>query len=371
MKILYFDILTGVSGDMILSSLLNLLSKKKIEDFRKEFSLLKLPIKFKIKKVKKNEVSAYQISLIKEDKKTFQPQDFIKIIKNSQLKEDVKNLSLKILNSLIKAESKIHQEKKRYIHFHELGDYDTLLDICGTSILIDILKPEKIYSSPVVLGKKKAFATLEILKGIPVYEINYDYELTTPTGAAIIKNLASDFIPLPLMKIDNIGYGAGYFNLEIPNILRVIYGELLEKTDKIILLETNLDHLPPLIFENLFNLLFKNGALDVFITPIFMKKLRPAYKLSCLVKEEDREKIMKIIFSETETLGIRYYPVFRNILKREIKEIKTKYGKVRLKEAEIMGKVIKNWEYEDIKRIAEKRKIPLIQIYKELSEYLR
>lgn len=371
MKVLYFDILTGISGDMILSALLNLLSEKEIDYFKKEFSLLKLPIEFEIKKIKKREVSAYQVKLLKEDKKRFQPRDFIKIIKNSKLKEDIKNLSLKILNSLIQAEGKIHQESKKYVHFHELGDYDTLLDVCGTSILIHILKPEKIYSSPVVLGKKKAFATLEILKEIPVYELDYDYELTTPTGAAIIKNLCDKFIPLPLMKIYNIGYGAGYFDLEIPNILRVIYGELIEKQDRIILLETNLDHLPPLIFENLFDLLFKNGALDVFITPIFMKKMRPAYKLSCLIQEKDKEKIMKIIFSETETLGIRYYPVFRNTLKREIKEIKTKYGKIRIKEAEIEGRVIKNWEYEDIKKIAQKRKIPLIQIYKELTDYLK
>ncbi|MEO0090271.1 MAG: nickel pincer cofactor biosynthesis protein LarC [candidate division WOR-3 bacterium] len=371
MKILYFDILTGISGDMVLSSLLNLLKEEEINYFKKEFSLLGLPIKFEIKKIKKREVSAYQIRLLKQNKERFQPRDFIKVIENSKLKEEVKELSLKILDSLIKAESKIHGEEKRYAHFHELGDYDTLLDICGTSILINILKPKKIYAGSVVLGKKKAFATLEILKGIPVYELNYDYELTTPTGAAIIKNLCDDFIPLPLMKIYKIGYGAGYFDLEIPNILRVIYGELIEKQDRIILLETNLDHLPPFIFENLFDLLFKNGALDVFITPIFMKKMRPAYKLSCLIEEKDKDKIMKIIFSETETLGIRYYPVFRDILKREIKEIKTKYGKIRIKEAEIEGKIIKNWEYEDIKRIAQKRKIPLIQIYKELSSYLK
>ncbi|MCS7250613.1 MAG: nickel pincer cofactor biosynthesis protein LarC [candidate division WOR-3 bacterium] len=370
MKILYFDILSGISGDMVLSSLLNLLSKKEIEIFKKELSLLNLPIKFEIEKVKKREISAYQIK-IKEDKKSFQPKDFIKIIEDSQLKEENKKLSLKILDSLIKAESKIHQEKKRYVHFHELGSYDTLLDICGVSILINMLKPERIYSSPVVLGRKKAFATLEILKEIPVYEIAYDYELTTPTGAAIIKNLCDNFSLLPLMKIYKIGYGAGYFDLEIPNILRVIYGELIEKENKIILLETNLDHLPPLIFENLFTQLFKNGALDVFITPILMKKMRPAYKLSCLIEEKDKEKIMKIIFSETETLGVRYYPVFRNILKREIKKIKTKYGMIRIKEAEVEGKVIKNWEYEDIKRIAQKRKIPLIKIYKELSEYLK
>ncbi len=371
MKILYFDILTGISGDMVLSSLLNLLEEKEIEDFRREFSLLKLPIKFKIKKVKKKEISAYQIELIKEDKKSLYPRDFIKIIENSYLKEDIKNLSLKILNSLIKAESKIHKEKRRYVHFHEIGDYDTLLDICGTSILINKLKPERIYASPVVLGKKKAFATLEILKGIPVYEIDYDYELTTPTGAAIIKNLCNNFTSLPLMKISKIGYGAGYFDLEIPNILRILYGELIEKGDKILLLETNLDHLPPFIFENLFNQLFKKGALDVFITPIFMKKMRPAYKLSCLIEEKDKEEIMKIIFSETETLGIRYYPVFRNTLKRTLKEIKTKYGKLKIKEAEIDGKIIKNWEYEDIKKIAKKRKLPLIQIYKELSQYLK
>ncbi|MEO0119054.1 MAG: nickel insertion protein, partial [candidate division WOR-3 bacterium] len=218
MKILYFDILTGISGDMVLSSLLNLLKEKEINYFKKEFSLLGLPIKFEIKKVKKREISAYQIRLLKQNKERFQPRDFIKVIENSKLKEEVKELSLKILDSLIKAESKIHGEEKRYAHFHELGDYDTLLDICGTSILINILKPKKIYAGSVVLGKKKAFATLEILKGIPVYELNYDYELTTPTGAAIIKNLCDDFIPLPLMKIYKIGYGAGYFDLEIPNI---------------------------------------------------------------------------------------------------------------------------------------------------------
>ncbi|MEO0104932.1 MAG: nickel insertion protein, partial [candidate division WOR-3 bacterium] len=134
MKILYFDILTGISGDMVLSSLLNLLKEEEINYFKKEFSLLGLPIKFEIKKIKKREVSAYQIRLLKQNKERFQPRDFIKVIENSKLKEEVKELSLKILDSLIKAESKIHGEEKRYAHFHELGDYDTLLDICGTSI---------------------------------------------------------------------------------------------------------------------------------------------------------------------------------------------------------------------------------------------
>jgi len=371
MKILYFDILSGISGDMVLSALLNLLSKKELKDFLKEFSLLKLPIRFSLKEVKKKDISALQLEVINKKEKPYQPKDFIAIIKSLPLKKEVKERALKILNSLIEAESKVHKEKKRYVHFHQIGDYDTLLDIIGTTLLIDKIAPQKIYSSPIVLGKQKAFATLEILKNLPVYELDYNFELTTPTGAALIKNLADKFIPLPLMKIEKIGYGAGHWDLEIPNILRVIYGELLKKEENIILIETNLDHLPPLIFENLFNLLFQNGALDVFITPIFMKKLRPAYLLSCLCQEKDKDKIIETIFSETETLGIRYYPVLRETLKREIKIINTKYGKVRIKIGELNNKKIKNFEYEDIKKIAEKKKIPLIKIYKELSSYLK
>jgi uncharacterized protein (TIGR00299 family) protein len=371
MKILYFDIISGISGDMVFSALFHLLSKKAQKDFLKEFSLLKLPVRFSIKAVRKKDISALQLAVIDKKTKPYQPKDFIAIIKSLPLKKEVKELSLKILNSLIIAESKVHREKKRYVHFHEVGDYDTLLDIIGTSLLIDKIGPQEIYASPVVLGKVKAFATLEILKNVPLYEIDYPFELTTPTGAAIIKNLAHQFIPLPLMKIEKIGYGAGHFDLEIPNILRVIYGELLKKEDNIILIETNLDHLPPLIFENLFNLLFKKGALDVFITPIFMKKLRPAYLLSCLCQEKDKAELIKTIFSETETLGIRYYPVLRETLKREIKVVNTKYGKVRIKIGEFNNSQIKNFEYEDLKKIAQKKKIPLIKIYKELSPYLK
>ncbi len=371
MKILYFDILSGISGDMVLSALLNLLSKKELKDFLKEFSLLKLPIRFSLKEVKKKDISALQLAVIDKRAPPYQPKDFIALIKGLPLKKEVKELSLKILNSLITAESKVHKEKKKFVHFHQIGDYDTLLDIIGTALLIDKIAPQEIYSSPIVLGKKKAFATLEILKNLPVYQLDYDFELTTPTGAAIIKNLTNKFIPLPLMKIEKIGYGAGHWDLEIPNILRVIYGELIKKEENIILIETNLDHLPPLIFENLFNRLFQKGALEVFITPVLMKKLRPAYLLTCLCQEKDKDEILKTIFSETETLGIRYYPVFRKTLKREIKVVNTQYGKVRVKIGELNNKKIKNFEYEDIKKIAERRKIPLLQVYKELAPYLK
>ena len=208
-------------------------------------------------------------------------------------------------------------------------------------------------------------------------QIDIDTELVTPTGAAIIAELSEDFINLPPMKVEKIGWGAGYKDLKIPNVLKVYLGDSqvedkditnkditdIKKGSDIIVMETNIDDCSGEILGYTEELLFKNGALDVFFTPIFMKKNRPAYRLSVTCKQEDLKKMQNIIFKQTTTIGIRYRKEYRTVLKREEVEIETKYGKIKAKKVENNGEKYIYPEYESIKEIAEKNNIPIKELY--------
>ena len=186
----------------------------------------------------------------------------------------------------------------------------------------------------------------------------------TPTGAAIIAELATDFMPLPEMQVEKIGWGSGSKDLQIPNVLKVYYGNIEDEKNDVIVMETNIDDCGGEILGYTEELLFKNGALDVFFTPIFMKKNRPGYRMSITCKQEDKLKLQNIIFRETTTIGIRYRKEHRAVLKREIIEIETKYGKIKAKKVINNGEEYIYPEYEEIKKIAEKNNIPLKNFYK-------
>ncbi len=372
MPTVYFDLISGISGDMIISSLLSV--GLPFSTWKREIARLKLPLAIKLRKVNRGHIQSSYLAISDKGRRVKTPKEFFTIIKNSPLRPLLKEKAEEILYRLLRAEAKVHGIKLgsiQQIHLHELGSYDTILDIIGSLLAIDILGIEKIYSSPVPLGKIRAPATLELLTNIPVYEKEIDFEITTPTGAAIISSLAAQFIPLPLMKIQRIGYGAGSFDLEIPNCLRAIIGEEIKKAKVIFAIETNIDNTSPELFEHIMERLFAQGALDVYLIPLYAKKNRPAVILSALVAEDKKEVIIDTIFEETKTLGIRIYPVERYEAEREIKGIKTEYGEVRVKIGKWRG-AVKNvsFEYEDMKRIAQKKKIPLKILYDRLSRYL-
>lgn len=303
--------------------------------------------------------------------------DVEQIIDNSSIDEKSKELAKKIFMRVAKAESKVHNKPLEEVHFHEVGAIDSIVDIVGTAILINKINPDKIISSIVNDGygfiecahgtmSVPVPATSEIFasSNVKFRQIDIDTELVTPTGAAIIAELSTEFTTLPSMTVEKIGWGAGYKDLKIPNVLKVYYGEMNEQNDGIVVMETNIDDCSGEILGYTSEKLFKNGALDVFYTPIFMKKNRPAYRLTVVCKKENILKLQNIIFRETTTIGIRYRYEYRTELAREIIEIDTKYGKLKAKKVINNGETYIYPEYESMKELAEKNNIPLKELYK-------
>lgn len=312
-------------------------------------------------------------------------EDIRKIILNSGLNENVKNLSLKMFQKIAEAEAKIHNKTINEVHFHEVGAIDSIVDIVGAAICIDYLKPDKIISSSVELGggfvtcahgtfPVPAPATVEILKGIPVKSGVVKHETTTPTGAAILATISDEFTDNTGFTIQKTGYGIGHKDFSIPNVLRVYLGEgepVAKTTVKSAIIECNIDDMNPEFYDYVFEMLFKAGASDVFITPVIMKKSRPAVTLSVLCTSETEQQVEKILFEETSTLGIRKHYVNKTMLDRKTENIDTPYGKVRVKYAFYNGRFLKSKpEYEDCLTIAREKKLPIGEVYKKVSEFI-
>ena len=407
MKILYFDCSSGISGNVTLGALteiigdenylLNELKKLNIDGYKIEIS----------KKIK-NGITGTYVDVILDNEHTLDHhtdlhehhhehnhssshehhhehrnlEDVNKIIENSSLNNDVKNLAKKIFLRVAEAESKVHNKTLDEVHFHEVGAIDSIVDIVGTAILINKINPDKIISSIVNDGygfiecahgtiSVPVPATSEIFVNSKVKfrQIDIDTELVTPTGAAIIAELAEEFKTLPTMTIEKIGWGTGSKDLKIPNVLKVYYGDMQEKAEDFLVMETNIDDSTGEILGYVQEKLFEEGALDVFFTPIFMKKGRPAYRLTVACKRKDMLKLQNIIFRETTTIGIRYRFESRTELAREFVEIDTKYGKIKAKKVINNGETYIYPEYENMKKLAKENNIPLKELYK-LEELL-
>ncbi|RAK11865.1 hypothetical protein C8C77_101179 [Halanaerobium saccharolyticum] len=311
--------------------------------------------------------------------------DIQELINQSQLSQKVKALSIDIFAKVAEAEAKVHNKSIAEVHFHEVGAVDSIVDIVGTAILVELLNPDHIYASAVPLGTGfvdaahgripiPAPATIEILKGVLVYSTGVRGELVTPTGAAIIKTLAEEFIEMPEVEIDKIAYGAGKKDFEITNLLRVYQAKKKSK-EKLLILETNIDDMSGEIYSYLFPKLLEAGAKDVYLTNIMMKKNRPAQKLTVLTAAEKQKELEEIIFRETTTLGIRNQEVNRSCLERRYFDLNSSLGKVTIKAGYYEGELIKySPEYEESKKIAEKENMGLQKVYdllkKEAAEKL-
>jgi len=389
MKIAYFDCFSGISGDMTVGALLD--AGLKIETLEKELKKLGLSgYQLEVNKVVKKGISATQFKVkIKEEGVERRFKDILTILEKSKLDEEIKKETKKIFFNIAQAESKIHQKDIDKIHFHEIGGLDSIIDITSAVIGIKTLGIEEIYSSNLPVGKGfvkcahgvipvPAPATLELLKNIPIYSGGIESEMITPTGAAIIGTLAKSFGGRPLMKIERIGYGAGEKEFTIPNLLRVSIGEKILKdenlkdgyvSDEAVLIETNIDDINPEFYDYIMEQLFSQGALDVFLTPIQMKKNRPAHMLSIIVYEQDLKEILEVLFSESTTLGVRIREIKRLRLGQQNFIAETKYGKIRVKVGIFKGE-IKNIapEYEDCKKMAKQHKVPLKEIYEEVKK---
>jgi pyridinium-3,5-bisthiocarboxylic acid mononucleotide nickel chelatase len=292
--------------------------------------------------------------------------DIQKIIKDSSLPEKIKKQGLQIFRNLFEAEAKVHGSTIEKTHLHELGCVDCLVDIFGTLIGLSILGIEKVYASPINLGSGStqtshgimpvpAPATAELLKGIPCYSSGPAFEMTTPTGAVLLKTLSSGVGSMPLFSTEMIGIGAGNKDPEErPNILRVMVGEAddLIQDETITVIETNIDDMNPQVYEYVMERLFSAGALDVFLTQVIMKKTRPGVVITVLCSAEKKNEIINILLKETTTIGVRFYKTNRVIMKREIKQVQTKFGRVRVKRSTLGSSVRVTPEYEDCKMIA-------------------
>jgi len=354
MKIAYFDCSSGVSGDMIMSALVDAgLSEKYLIGELKKLKIAKFTLRFT--DIKKNGMHAKFANITGGE----QLREFSKvkeIIKKSKLRETIKQQGLKIYSKIAMAESKAHSIAKGLVHFHEIAEVDTIIDIFGAVIGIDALKIEKVYSSSFNLGRP-APATVEIIKGLPIYSTDDKNELTTPTGAAIISTVAEKIGPIPEMKIEKTGAGAGTADFEKPNILRVYLGSSEKKyfsADEKILLETNIDDMDARIFPYIMDKLFVNEAVDVWMTNIYSKKGRPGIILSVLAQIKDEKKLADIIFYETTTLGIRRIPINRWTLTRKKDRI--------YKIAKLRNSLKRMTEYKDAVKIAKRTNVPLREV---------
>ena len=377
-KILYFDIIGGISGDMTLASLLDLGVPKDI--FLEELSKLNMDDEFQIEINSKFEsgIKGTKVNVIaKEDHCHRNLIDIYDIIESSKLNRSIKDKSKKIFMTVAEAEAKVHGTTIDKIHFHEVGAVDSIVDIVGCAILLDLLCIDKVYATSIPLGSgfiecahgvipAAAPATVEILKDVPVIFNHVEGECTTPTGAAIVKSLCDDFVKNIDLQVNKIGYGVGHKKFEKPNLLRVILGEK-EKEDEeefIYEISANIDDMSCEIYSYLFEKILSEGALDVYAQSIYMKKNRPAYKISILVEEMNLHKFTNILLLESSTFGVRYSKYNRVKLHRKFIDISTKYGSIKVKLGYYNGKLIKvKPEYEQCKNIAFKFNIPIKEIY--------
>ncbi len=304
------------------------------------------------------------------------------MISASSLSDSVKERALTIFQRIGEAESKIHGIPIETVHFHEVGAIDSIVDIVGACIGLEALRIERVVSSSVHVGSgtfKCAHgtypvpgpATAELLKGLPIYSKDIEGELVTPTGAAIIATLACAYGNLPQMKIEKIGYGAGTRSYpKFPNVLRAILGEMEDSSSDdtpttVAVIEANIDDLNPQVFGHLMEKALAQGALDLFYTPVQMKKNRPGVLLTLLCKPEDRNRMIDLIFSETTTLGVRHRQEQREILRREHVSVETEFGAIRIKTARASNGRLMNYspEFDDCRTAAENHQVPIREVH--------
>ena len=382
----YFDCFCGISGDMTLGAFIDIgVPLSWLKD-----SLEKLPLKdfdISVESIFRSGIKAQSVNVLTKDNLKSRHYSEIKdLVQNSSLSQKVKQKSLEIFERLATAESEIHGQPKEKVHFHETGGIDAIVDIAGTALCLEYLGIEKVIASKIPLGTGfvscqhgtlpvPAPATISILKGVPVYGTEIPHELVTPTGAAIITSLADSFENIPDMIVEKTGYGAGKRDLKtIPNLLRIIIGTPANhmsdyQQDRISIVETCIDDMNPEFFGFLMERLFEEGAIDVYLIPVFMKKNRPGTMMQVLCMENRKKSIINRILSETTSLGVRYYDVQRAKLVRKQINVKTTYGIIKAKEIQQSNgsfRIVP--EYEVCKKIALEKNIPLRIVYDTIAK---
>lgn len=384
MKIAFFDCFSGAAGDMIIGALLD--AGLPFDELKSEIEKLGLKgYRLGWEHVTRNNIAGTKFTVEVSEKQPHRtPGQIISIIQKSGLGEDIKADSAEIFNRLAVAEAKAHGEPVEKVHFHEVGAVDAIIDICGTVIGLRLLGIEKVYSSPLALGTGKietehgvmpvpAPATADLARGFPVRTTDIEFELTTPTGAVILTTLAR-FEKPDEFRIDTVGYGAGSRDLPgLPNLLRVMIGQtrIDSESDVITVMETNLDRATPESLGEMVDELLEAGALDVFITPVLMKKNRPGHLLTLLCSPERKDKLSKIVFTRGLTLGIRVSATSRIKLKRRTVEIQTSGGRVSVKIGSCDGSDVILPEFDHMAAAMKRSGRGYDEIFFEIKEALR
>lgn len=389
-RILFYDCFAGISGDMNLGALVDLgvdpgflereLSKLNIEGFHLE-----------VARGERKGISGTKVTVVvdhPEREKHRHLRHIEELINQSPLPGKVKATSLEIFDKIAVAEAKIHDIPKEKVHFHEVGALDSIADIVGAAICQAALEVDEIHSSPVQLGggmvvcahgtmPVPAPATAEILKAIPVRSGLVNYEATTPTGAAILAATVDCFTSGMEMRIARTGYGIGQKDGEIPNVLRVYLADAEESgvedllVEEAVMLECNMDDMNPEWYSHISPRLFSAGASEVFMTPVVMKKSRPGHMLSVLCSVDVAAPVKEILFTESTSIGLREYRVQKNMLRREIHTVQTKFGTVEVKRSYYGGRMVNEKpEFEQCRTLAEKFDVSLDEIRKEVYKQL-
>ena len=414
MTIVYFDTVGGISGDMTLGAFIH--AGVPLDYLRKE--LLKLPVEgysLQQRLMQRNAITAVKLDVTVEgesknagshshddhhhshdehshrhDSRDHEHhsrglKDILALIEKSALPARVQERASKIFTVIGTAEAKIHNTALEEIHFHEVGAVDSIVDIVGTAICMEYFGIDAVYSSPVKLGNggfvntrhgampNPTPATAEILKEYRTVFTDVPFELTTPTGAGIIKALSSGMLSMEQLQVKSIGYGTGTQDIpQLPNLLRIFIGELVEghDHDELVTVETNIDNMNPEVFPFVLERLLSVGAHDAFMIPVIMKKGRPGILLSALVNRGKLDGVLNVVFAETSTLGVRIQPVERRKLQRSSKIVKTLFGEMKVKVVTIEGSERLAPEFEECKRVALEKNIPLIDVYKQVEAEL-
>ena len=375
MRTLYFDCFAGASGDMILGAMVA--AGVDPDALRHQLSLLNVEgFKIEFETVDRSGLSATyaRVETVHEHKHR-DLADIRRIIENSGVTDAAKELSTRIFTRLAEAEASVHNEPVEKVHFHEVGALDAIVDVVGAAICFDLMKIDRFVSSPLHVGSGMIEmahgrfpvpppAVTELLRGVPFYSGEIKGELLTPTGAAIITTVCQEYGPIPRIKTDRTGYGAGTRQYEdFPNVLRVLVGETgaaQVASERLWMIETNLDDASPQIVGHMMDRVFEAGALDCYFTSVQMKKNRPGVLLSVLCGASEKERVMTLLFTETTTLGIRSYEVERRALRRSVVQVETPYGPIDVKVAHLNGRVVNEMpEFEQCREAAIRANVPL------------
>jgi uncharacterized protein (TIGR00299 family) protein len=406
MKLLYLDCFAGISGDMFLGALLDLgVSEEKLRAVLSKLDLHGYQISSH--RVTKQNISATKFDCVEEHRHSAVRRtaatphihrgyaEIIEMIEKSTLAKGVKRRALSVFRRIGEAEAKIHGSALEGIHFHEIGAVDSIVDIVGACVAVEMVGVDEVQASPPRLGSGfvdtahgrfpiPAPATLELLKGVPTQPSTDPVELVTPTGAALLAEFCTRFGPMPAMIVEKVGYGAGSRDLEkTPNVLRAVLGESArlrqgyggqastsksksEETDVVAVVETNIDDMNPQLFGDVMERLLEAGALDVFLTPVQMKKNRPGTLLTVLCECNHVDRMTELLLHHTTSFGVRVHEAQRRKLAREIVKVQTRFGEIEVKIGRLGDTIVsRSPEFESCKQAAVKAGVAVKEVYEE------